>query len=139
MAAHAYSGPVAVHDAAPLPVMGAERTAAEGVSATANLEAKDEDANAADKDNDDDDDDDDGAVWDTASLYEEILDEVSAFEYSANGAYLTMRRHIWQLIWNHRRRDLHCRRGKGTASATARGWRKPICFGKHHQREDDGP
>jgi NAD-dependent histone deacetylase SIR2 len=34
---------------------------------------------------DDDDDDDEGGAWDTASLYEELLDEVEAFEYSANG------------------------------------------------------
>lgn len=34
----------------------------------------------------DDDEGDEGGVWDSASLYEEILDEVEAFEYSADGA-----------------------------------------------------
>jgi len=42
--------------------------------------AKDEHAPAAG-----DDDDDDGGMWDSASLYEEILDEVEAFEYSSDG------------------------------------------------------
>jgi NAD-dependent histone deacetylase SIR2 len=32
----------------------------------------------------DDDPDDDGAVWETASLFEDILDDVAAFEYSTN-------------------------------------------------------
>lgn len=35
----------------------------------------------------DSDDEDEGGVWETASLYEEILDEVEAFEYSDNGEY----------------------------------------------------
>ncbi|KAF1944537.1 SIR2-domain-containing protein [Clathrospora elynae] len=32
-----------------------------------------------------DQDDEDGGAWDSASLYEEILDEVEAFEYSSDG------------------------------------------------------
>jgi NAD-dependent histone deacetylase SIR2 len=34
---------------------------------------------------DDDDDEAEGAVWETASLFEEILDDVAAFEYSGSG------------------------------------------------------
>jgi hypothetical protein len=33
---------------------------------------------------DDDDDEAEGAVWETASLFEEILDDVAAFEYSGS-------------------------------------------------------
>jgi NAD-dependent histone deacetylase SIR2 len=80
MAAHAYSGPVAVQEAAAPPAMGAGRSVGEGATDTAKLEVKDADAPAADKDEDDED-----GVWDTASLYEEILDEVEAFEYSGDG------------------------------------------------------
>jgi NAD-dependent histone deacetylase SIR2 len=40
---------------------------------------KDEDAPAPEQD------EEDGGVWDSASLYEEILDEVEAFEYSTDG------------------------------------------------------
>jgi NAD-dependent histone deacetylase SIR2 len=80
MAAHAYSGPVAVQEAAPAPAMGASRSVGDGATEAANMEVKDEDAPGADKDEDDED-----GVWDTASLYEEILDEVEAFEYSGNG------------------------------------------------------
>ncbi len=35
----------------------------------------------------DDDDEDGTAAWDTVSLYEEILDEVEAFEYSSDGEW----------------------------------------------------
>jgi NAD-dependent histone deacetylase SIR2 len=82
MAAHAYSGPVAVQEAPPPPAVSASRSTGEGAIAVP--AADDADAPAPD-DEDDDDDDDDGGVWDTASLYEEILDEVEAFEYSRNG------------------------------------------------------
>lgn len=82
MAAHAYSGPVAVQEAVPPPAMGASRSAGEGATEAAKLEVQDENTPAADKDEDNDD-----GVWDTASLYEEILDEVEAFEYSGNGAF----------------------------------------------------
>jgi NAD-dependent histone deacetylase SIR2 len=81
MAAHAYSGPVAVQEAPPPPAVSASRSAGEGAIA---VPAAD-DADAPAPDDEDDDDDDDGGVWDTASLYEEILDEVEAFEYSGNG------------------------------------------------------
>lgn len=40
--------------------------------------------------NDDDDDDDEGAVWETASLFEEILDDVAAFEYSTSSEFFTL-------------------------------------------------
>ena len=40
---------------------------------------KEEDAPAPEQE------EDDGGVWDSASLYEEILDEVEAFEYSDDG------------------------------------------------------
>lgn len=36
----------------------------------------------------DDDDDVEGAVWETASLFEEILDDVAAFEYSGSSEWL---------------------------------------------------
>jgi NAD-dependent histone deacetylase SIR2 len=76
MAAHAYSGPVAVLEGPP-PAVGMSRTAGEGANEVPS--ADDADAPAADND-----DDDEGGVWDTASLYEEILDEVEAFEYSSS-------------------------------------------------------
>jgi NAD+-dependent protein deacetylase SIR2 len=80
MAAHAYSGPVAVQEGAPPPAVGASRPAAEGATDAAHGHAPDSDAPAPEKD-----EDDEGAMWDTASIYEEILDEVEAFEYSGNG------------------------------------------------------
>lgn len=75
MAAHASEGPVAVHDSAPpsAPAGKAEHTAGGATK------PKEEDAPAPDHD------DEDGGVWDSASLYEEILDEVEAFEYSNDG------------------------------------------------------
>jgi NAD-dependent histone deacetylase SIR2 len=76
MAAQPYSGPVAVPEAVAPPSMGG------ALGATA-IKATEADAPAPDKD--DDKDDDEGGAWDTASLYEEILDEVEAYEYSANG------------------------------------------------------
>lgn len=79
MAAHAYSGPVAVQEAAPPAAMGATRAPQERATEAASV--KDEDAPPTDKD-----EDDEGGAWDAASLYEEILDEVEAFEYSGNGA-----------------------------------------------------
>lgn len=67
MAAPPYPGPVVVN----------AEPAAEGALEPA--KAKGDDASAHD------DDHDDGAMWETASLFEEILDEAEAFEYSANG------------------------------------------------------
>lgn len=77
MAAHASEGPVAVHDSAPPPAPAgkAEHTAGGATK------PKEEDAPAPDND------DEDGGVWDSASLYEEILDEVEAFEYSNDGKF----------------------------------------------------
>jgi NAD-dependent histone deacetylase SIR2 len=54
------------------------RGKAEPVSESA-IKPKDEDAPAPEQD------EDEGGVWDSASLYEEILDEVEAFEYSSDG------------------------------------------------------
>jgi NAD-dependent histone deacetylase SIR2 len=54
------------------------RGKAEPVSGGA-TEPKDGDAPAPEQD------DYEGGVWDSASLYEEILDEVEAFEYSSDG------------------------------------------------------
>jgi hypothetical protein len=79
MAAHAYSGPVAVQESAPPPAVGEGEGAKETATATV------DDADAAAPAPDHDEDDDGGGAWDTASLYEEILDEVEAFEYSGNG------------------------------------------------------
>jgi hypothetical protein len=81
MAAHAYSGPVAVQEGAPPPATGASRPAVQGAIDATHAHSHDDDAPAPEKD-----EDDEGALWDTASIYEEILDEVEAFEYSGNGA-----------------------------------------------------
>ncbi|OAK98595.1 SIR2-domain-containing protein [Phaeosphaeriaceae sp. SRC1lsM3a] len=59
--------------------MGATRAPQERAAETTS--GKDEDAPPTDKD-----EDDEGGAWDTASLYEEILDEVEAFEYSGNSS-----------------------------------------------------
>ncbi|KAH7397114.1 DHS-like NAD/FAD-binding domain-containing protein [Pyrenochaeta sp. MPI-SDFR-AT-0127] len=79
MAAHAYEGPVAVQEAAvpPQPSLGIKP---EPPAEPATAHPDDEDVNGAG-----DDDQDEGGVWDSASLYEEILDEVEAFEYSSDG------------------------------------------------------
>jgi len=67
------SGPVSVavaaQEPAPPPAMAAPEPARQ-------------DATAPEKE-----EDDDGGAWETASLYEEILDEVDAFDYSDNGQY----------------------------------------------------
>jgi NAD-dependent histone deacetylase SIR2 len=85
MAAPPYPGPVAVQEAVPL-AMGASRPPAEGAPKVAKVTATGERAPAPEKDEDEDEGEgDEGAAWDTVSLYEEILDEVEAFEYSANG------------------------------------------------------
>jgi NAD-dependent histone deacetylase SIR2 len=78
MAAPPYSGPVAVPDAVPL-AMGASRPPAEGAPAPKKEKSEDEGEGEGEGAGDE------GAAWDTVSLYEEILDEVEAFEYSANG------------------------------------------------------
>lgn len=73
MAAQAHSGPIVLNDAAaPVPPTPAAAPAP---------------ATTAPAQDDDDDDHDDGPAWESASLYEEILDEVEAFEYSTNGTY----------------------------------------------------
>jgi NAD-dependent histone deacetylase SIR2 len=76
MAAHASEAPIVAGEAVPPPALGVKAEAAAADGAT---KAKDDDAPAPDQD------DDDGGVWDSASLYEEILDEVEAFEYSSDG------------------------------------------------------
>jgi NAD-dependent histone deacetylase SIR2 len=83
MAAPPYSGPVAVQEAVPpSSAMAANGPPATGASEANKATAKEKDEDAPAPDNEDDDE---GGVWDTASLYEEILDEAEAFEYSANG------------------------------------------------------
>ncbi|KAF1841188.1 SIR2-domain-containing protein [Cucurbitaria berberidis CBS 394.84] len=70
MAAHPNTGPVVVHEAVAPPAAAESRA------------VDDEDAPAPDQD---EDEQDNGDMWDSASLYEEILDEVEAFEYSNDG------------------------------------------------------
>lgn len=86
MAAHAYQGPVAVHEAVAPPALSA-KVAPVAVPAPASAQVpaqasrrKEEDISNADQD------DEEGGVWDSASLYEEILDDVEAFEYSSDSA-----------------------------------------------------
>ncbi|KAF3043496.1 NAD-dependent histone deacetylase sir2 [Didymella heteroderae] len=96
MAAQAHTAAGAASEAAvPAPVKtdaagggggGGAAAAAGGAPGSAH-EADDAPAGPkADNDNDNDNDDDevDGAVWETASLFEEILDDVAAFEYSGS-------------------------------------------------------
>jgi hypothetical protein len=124
MAAHAaYSGPVAVLEGPP-PAVGATRSAAEGANEVPS--ADDADAPAPD---DDDDDDDEGGVWDTASLYEEILDEVEAFEYSGNGepARPPLRRCVWQLTTAQASRHAPPKRRAPCASDSTRSAPASLC------------
>ena len=66
MAAHAAEGPVAVQDSVPPPAAAGKAELTAGGAA----KPKQDDAPAPAPDHDDDD----GGVWDSASLYEEILD-----------------------------------------------------------------
>ena len=75
MAAHAAEGPVAVHESAPPPAPAGKAELPAGGAA----KPKEEDAPVPEHE------DEEGGVWDSASLYEEILDEVEAFEYSNDG------------------------------------------------------
>lgn len=75
MAAHASEGPVAAQDSVPPPAPAGKAEPTAGGA----TKPKEEDAPAPEHD------DEDGGVWDSASLYEEILDEVEAFEYSSDG------------------------------------------------------
>jgi NAD-dependent histone deacetylase SIR2 len=75
MAAHPSEGPALAQHPAPPPA-GAIK--ADPGAGGAN-KPRNEDAPAPEQD------DDDGGAWDQASLYEEILDEVEAFEYSDDG------------------------------------------------------
>lgn len=78
MAAHPTEGPAVVQEAARAPAP----KPALGVKAEVKTAAKPE---ARGDDQDEHDDDEQGDVWESASLYEEILDEVEAFEYSNDG------------------------------------------------------
>ncbi|KAJ4367269.1 NAD-dependent histone deacetylase sir2 [Neocucurbitaria cava] len=78
MAAHPDEGPAVVQEAARAPAP----KPALGVKAEVKTAAKPE---ARGDDQDEHDDDEQGDVWESASLYEEILDEVEAFEYSNDG------------------------------------------------------
>jgi NAD-dependent histone deacetylase SIR2 len=79
MAAHAYEGPVAVHEAVAPPTLSVKVAPAAGVAPVAEAKRTEEDTPAPEQD------EEEGGVWDSASLYEEILDDVEAFEYSADG------------------------------------------------------
>jgi NAD-dependent histone deacetylase SIR2 len=75
MAAHPSEGPAVAQHSAPPPAAGIKAEPGAGGA----TKSKDEDAPAPEHD------DEDGGAWDQASLYEEILDEVEAFEYSDDG------------------------------------------------------
>jgi len=77
MAAHPSEGPVVAQQPAPPPTAGIKAEPGAGGA----TKSRDEDAPAPAPDQDDED----GGAWDQASLYEEILDEVEAFEYSDDG------------------------------------------------------
>lgn len=77
MAAHAHEAPVAMHAPVPPPALAVKPEAAAESSVDA---GGDDDAPAPEHD-----EQENGDVWDSASLYEEILDEVEAFEYSTDG------------------------------------------------------
>lgn len=77
MAAYAHNGPVMVQEAVPAPVV--DLTAEPAVQSAYDGKPK---TNGASVEHDADD----GDAWETASLLEEILDEVDAFEYS-DGAF----------------------------------------------------
>lgn len=79
MATQAYRDRVVVRESAPLPIDARPQSTTE--SAPDSAKAKEEDGDTAAPA----DDDDEGGAWDTVSLYEEILDEVEAFEYSSDG------------------------------------------------------
>ncbi|KAF2131521.1 SIR2-domain-containing protein [Dothidotthia symphoricarpi CBS 119687] len=73
MAAQPYTGPVVAKDVAPPPAVDPKaESAAEGALEGAKVKGEE-------------DEQEDGSMWETASLFEEILDEVEAFEYSTNG------------------------------------------------------
>lgn len=77
MAAYPYEGPVVAQEPLPPPSRGIQADPVAAGAGEANVH--DEDAPAPEAD------EDEGGAWDSASLYEEILDEVEAFEYSADG------------------------------------------------------
>lgn len=77
MAAHPDEGPAVAQHPAPPPA-GAIKADPGAGGAT---KPRNEDAPAPAPDQDEED----GGAWDQASLYEEILDEVEAFEYSDDG------------------------------------------------------
>jgi NAD-dependent histone deacetylase SIR2 len=68
---------MAAQEAVPSPALSVKAQPAAGCATK--LKTKDEDTPAPEHD------EDEGGVWDSASLYEEILDEVEAFEYSTDG------------------------------------------------------
>lgn len=75
MAAHPDEGPAVAQHPAPPP----SATVKADPGAGGATKPRNEDAPAPDQD------EEDGGAWDQASLYEEILDEVEAFEYSDDG------------------------------------------------------
>ena len=83
----AAQAPPAIEGTLPERGIKAEASGGGGASAPgASVQAQEgDDAPATTKD--DDDDEVEGAVWETASLFEEILDDVAAFEYSSHSRY----------------------------------------------------
>ena len=80
----AAQAPPAIEGTLPERGIKAEASGGGGASAPgASVQAQEgDDAPATTKD--DDDEEVEGAVWETASLFEEILDDVAAFEYSSH-------------------------------------------------------
>jgi NAD-dependent histone deacetylase SIR2 len=68
---------MAAQEAVPSPALSVKAQAA--AACATKPKPRDEDAPAPEHD------EDEGGVWDSASLYEEILDEAEAFEYSTDG------------------------------------------------------
>jgi NAD-dependent histone deacetylase SIR2 len=82
MAAASYSsGPVMVQEPAPAPVV--DLTSSETIPDNSNAGTTEKSTASASVASKRDDDDDDN--WESASLYEEILDEAEAFQYSIDG------------------------------------------------------
>jgi NAD-dependent histone deacetylase SIR2 len=78
---------MAMQEAVPAPGLSAKAQPATGGA----MKPKDEDAPAPSQEGD-------GGVWDSASLYEEILDEVEAFDYSSDGELDLAMRHPSQQL-----------------------------------------
>lgn len=89
MAAQAHTAAGAVSETVALPERAAhvKAEAAGGGGGGGAPGASAHEADDAPAGKDDDDDEVEGAVWETASLFEEILDDVAAFEYSSSSEH----------------------------------------------------